>query len=91
MPIFRNEEGRNVDSKLTCGYESSDAKIIIVGTPIAIDSYAPKVNRYIILGSEPNLIGHNSHLLVVVYAPEEVEVNYLIWSAETETKVIEKV
>ncbi|MGW8186581.1 MAG: ecotin family protein [Desulfobacterales bacterium] len=52
-----------------------------MGTPIAIDSYAPKVNRYIILGSEPNLIGHNSHLLVVVYAPEEVEVNYRIWRA----------
>jgi ecotin len=62
----------------------------MAGTQMAIDPNAPKLNRFITLGGEPYLIHYNSRLPVVVYAPEGVEVRYRIWSAEPETKVIEK-
>ena len=62
----------------------------MAGTLIAIDSNAPKVNRFITLGGEPYLIRYNSRLPVVVYAPEGVEVRYRIWTAEPEMKGIEK-
>ena len=62
----------------------------MAGTQMAIDPNAPKLNRFITLGGEPYLIRYNSRLPVVVYAPEGVEVRYRIWSAEPETKVIEK-
>ena len=71
MPIFRNEEGRNVDSKLTCGYESCDAKIIIVGTPIAIDSYAPKVNRYIIRNTSKSNGSNQNNCNKLAYSPKQ--------------------
>ena len=60
------------------------------GTQMAIDPDAPKVKRFITLGGEPYLIRYNSRLPVVVYAPEGVEVRYRIWTAEPETREIEK-
>ena len=62
----------------------------MAGTQMAIDPDAPKVKRFITLGGEPNLIRYNSRLPVVVYAPEGVEVRYRIWTAEPETREIEK-
>jgi ecotin len=62
----------------------------MAGTLMAIDPNAPKVDRFITIGGEPYLIRYNSRLPVVVYAPEGVEVRYRIWSAESETKAVEK-
>jgi len=62
----------------------------MAGTQMAIDPDAPKVKRFITLGGEPYLIRYNSRLPVVVYAPEGVEVRYRIWTAEPETREIEK-
>jgi ecotin len=62
----------------------------MAGTRLAIDPNAPKVNRFVTLGGEPYLIRYNSHLPIVVYTPEGVEVRYRIWSAGPETNVIEK-
>jgi ecotin len=62
----------------------------MAGTLMAIDPDAPKVNRFITLGGEPYLIRYNSRLPVVVYAPEGVEVRYRLWSAEPESRMIDK-
>ncbi len=62
----------------------------MAGTRMAVDSDAPKVDRFITLGGEPYLIRYNSRLQVVVYAPEGVEVRYRIWSAAPEAKAIGK-
>ena len=62
----------------------------MAGTLMAIDPNAPKVNRFITLGGEPYLIRYNSRLPVVVYVPEGVEVRYRLWSAEPESRVIDK-
>ena len=62
----------------------------MAGTQMAIDPDAPKVKRFITLGGEPYLIRYNSRLPVAVYAPEGVEVRYRIWTAEPETREIEK-
>ena len=62
----------------------------MAGTRMAIDPNAPKVNRFITLGGEPYLIRYNSRLPIVMYTPEGVEVRYRIWSAGSETKVVEE-
>ena len=62
----------------------------MAGTRMAIDPNAPKVNRFITLGGEPYLIRYNSRLPIVTYTPEGVEVRYRIWSAGSETKVVEE-
>jgi ecotin len=62
----------------------------MAGTQVAIDPNAPKVIWFITLGGEPYLIRYNSRLPVVVYAPEDVEVRYRIWTAEAEVKNLEK-
>lgn len=62
----------------------------MAGTLMAIDPNAPKVTRFIKLGGDPYLVRYNSHLPIVVYVPEGVEVLYRIWTAETKAKAIEK-
>ncbi len=62
----------------------------MAGTRIAVDPNAPKVERFVALGGDPYLIRYNSRLPVVVYVPEDTQVRYRIWSAETETKIMEK-
>ena len=62
----------------------------MAGTLMAIDPNAPKVNRFITLGGEAYLIRYNSHLPIVLYVPQGVEVRYRVWTAGVETKVIEK-
>jgi len=62
----------------------------MAGTLMAIDPNAPKVNRFITLGGEPHLIRYNSRLPIVVYVPEGVKVRYRIWSAGSESKVMEE-
>jgi len=56
----------------------------MMGTLMAVDPNAPKVERFIGIGSEPYLIRYNSHLPVVVYVPEGCEVRYRIWSGGAE-------
>lgn len=62
----------------------------MAGTLMAVDPDAPKMSRFITLGGGPFLIRYNSQLPIVVYAPEGVEVKYRVWSAGSETKVIDK-
>ncbi len=62
----------------------------MAGTLMAIDSSAPKVNRFISLDGEPYLIRYNSRLPIVIYAPEGVKVRYRIWSAGSVSEVIEE-
>ena len=67
-----------------CGAET------LFGTLMAVDPNAPKEDRFIALGGEPYLVRYNSRLPVVVYVPEGAEARYRIWSAEAETKTMEK-
>jgi ecotin len=62
----------------------------MAGTRMAVDPNLPKVDRFIPMGGEPDLIRYNSRLPLVVYAPEGVEVRYRIWSAEPGAKPMEK-
>jgi ecotin len=59
----------------------------MAGTLMAIDPNVAQVERFITLGGEPYLIRYNSHLPVVVYVPEGVEVRYRIWRAGNELKM----
>ena len=54
----------------------------MAGTLMAADPNAPKVDRFISIGGEPNLIRYNSRLPIVVYVPTGVEVRYRIWRAD---------
>jgi ecotin len=62
----------------------------MAGTLMAVDPNEPKLSRFIRLGGEPYLIRYNSRLPVVVYVPEGVEVRYRIWSASSESKMMEE-
>lgn len=58
------------------------------GTLMAVDPEAPKVDRFITLGGEPQLLRYNSRLPLVVYVPQGVEVHHRIWRADPEAKVV---
>jgi ecotin len=62
----------------------------MAGTLMAVDPDAPKVDRFITLGGEPQLLRYNSRLPLVVYVPNGVEVRYRIWRAEPEAKPVPK-
>jgi len=62
----------------------------MAGTLMAIDTDAPKVERFITLGGDPCLVRYNSRLPVVIYVPEGVDVRYRIWSAGAEVKALER-
>jgi len=57
----------------------------MAGTLMAVDPNEPKVERFITLGGEPQLLRYNSRLPLVVYVPEGVEVRYRIWRGEQKT------
>ena len=54
----------------------------MAGTLMAVDPNAPKIERFITLGGEPELFRYNSRLPLVIYVPTGVEVRYRIWSAD---------
>jgi ecotin len=54
----------------------------MAGTLMAVDPNAQKIERFITLGGEPDLLRYNSRLPLVVYLPEGVEVRYRIWRAD---------
>jgi ecotin len=54
----------------------------MAGTLMAVDPIAQKIERFITLGGEPDLLRYNSRLPLVVYLPEGVEVRYRIWRAD---------
>jgi len=62
----------------------------LMGTLMAVDPNAPKVERFIAIGGEPYLIRYNSRLPVVVYVPEGCEVRYRIWSGAPEMLPMKK-
>jgi ecotin len=58
----------------------------MAGTLMAEGPNVPKIDRFITLGGEPQLLRYNSRLPLVVYAPDGVEVRYRIWRAEDSLK-----
>lgn len=70
------------------GYDRYLVKSIgpMAGTLMAVDPNEPKVERFITLGGEVELLRYNSRLPLVVYVPEGVEVRYRIWQGNDVTK-----
>jgi len=62
----------------------------MAGTLMAVDSNEAKAARFITLGIDPYLIRYNSRVPIVMYVPEDAEVRYRIWSADSEMKKIDK-
>lgn len=60
----------------------------MAGSLMAVSPDAPKVDRFITLGGEPELLRYNSRLPLVVYVPGGVEVRYRIWRAGPEVKPV---
>jgi ecotin len=60
----------------------------MAGTLMAVSPDAPKVDRFITLGGEPQLLRYNSRLPLVVYIPGGVEVRYRIWRAGPEVNPV---
>lgn len=62
----------------------------MAGTLIGVDPSEPKVDRFITLGGEPQLLRYNSRLPLAVYVPDGVEVRHRVWRADPETKPVPK-
>ena len=62
----------------------------MAGTLMAVDPDAPKVNKFVRVGGEPELLRYNSRLPLVVYVPEGVEVHYSIWRKDAESRPVER-
>ena len=62
----------------------------MAGTLMGVDPNAPKIDRFMTLGSEPNIIHYNSLMPIVIYVPEGVEVRYRIWLTDVESKAMQK-
>ena len=60
----------------------------MAGTLMAVSPNALKVERFITLAGEPQLLRYNSRLPLVLYVPEGVEVRYRIWRADPEVKFV---
>lgn len=52
------------------------------GTLMAVDPAEPKVERFVSLRGDPQLVRYNSKLPIVVYVPKDVEVRYRLWRAD---------
>jgi len=66
------------------GYERYILKSLglMAGTLMAVDPNEPKIERFITLGGEPELLRYNSRRPLVVYLPDGVEVRYRIWRGD---------
>lgn len=62
----------------------------LVGTLMAVDPAAPRVERFITLGGEARLLRYNSRLPLVVYVPQGVEVRHRIWQVEPAQRLVHK-
>jgi ecotin len=86
--------GGKIDAETIKGWGFTRYKVgrlgPMAGTLMAVDPNAPKVTRFVTLGSDPYIIRYNSRVPIVVYVPEGVEVRYRIWTAGMEVKAIEK-
>jgi ecotin len=60
----------------------------MAGTLRAIDESQPKVDRFVTVRGEPNLLRYNSRLPIVVYVPNGVEVRYRLWRAAAEAQAV---
>ena len=58
----------------------------MAGTLIAPSPGTKPAERFVTLGGEPKLLRYNSRLPLVVYVPEDVEVRWRAWRADTKTK-----
>ncbi len=68
------------------GYSYYELKAIgpMAGTLMAGPPDAPKVDTFVPVRHGVGLLRYNSKLPLVVYVPEGVEVNYRLWSTESE-------
>lgn len=57
----------------------------MAGTLMAINPDTPKVERFITLGGEPQLLRYNSRLPLVIYVPKGVDVRYRVWRGDQKT------
>lgn len=66
------------------GYERLILKSLgpMAGTLMAVDPSEPKIDRFITLAGDPELLRYNSRLPLVVYVPNGVEVRYRIWRGD---------
>ena len=62
----------------------------MAGTLMAVDPDQPKVQRFVRIGGEPQLMRYNSRLPYVVYVPEGVEVRYKYWRADAKVTSAER-
>ncbi len=62
----------------------------LAGTLMAVDPDAPRVERFITLGGEAQLLRYNSRLPLVVYVPQGVEVRHRIWQVEPAQRWVHK-
>jgi ecotin len=60
----------------------------MAGTLMGVDPNEPKVDRFITLGGEAQLLRYNSRLPLAVYVPTGVEVRYRIWRADPEVNPV---
>jgi len=56
----------------------------LAGTLMAVNPSVPKVDKFVTIGGDPQLLRYNSRLPIVVYVPEDCEVRYKFWKAEPE-------
>jgi len=58
------------------------------GTLMAVPPDSPKVDRFITLGGDRQLLRYNSRLPLVVYVPDGVDVRYRIWRTDEEAQPV---
>jgi ecotin len=58
----------------------------MAGTLMAVDPGAPRVERFVSLGSESPLLPYNSRLPIVVYVPQGVQVRYRLWHGDAQAR-----
>jgi ecotin len=70
------------------GYDYYELKELgpLAGTLMAVDPKLPKVERFITLGGDPQLLRYNSRLPLVIYLPQEADVRYRIWRGDQKTQ-----
>jgi ecotin len=74
------------------GYDTFILKSLgpMAGTLMAVDPNEPKVDRFITLGGEPQLLRYNSRLPLVIYVPKGVEARYRVWRGESKAEHAEE-
>lgn len=81
--------GGQWQEKTVSGWGYTYYELREVGPGMSTMMACPEDSRreaFVQVGGEPMLVRYNSKLPLVIYAPEDVEVRYRIWSAEPQSK-----